>query len=800
MSEEKVDLPAILNNVWRPVDLALPAFANDENTTLYGELRGESRVLTALIDELAGLEARTVAMERHKDAVQQELRHAQDLCDAKRRDAEAEAHMATLVERDLGRMQAKARACAARRQELEDRRQAGQTALLRQHARLAELQKERQWIEDERAEWHLAAEQKADDAFTLQKYQAIDDRRTGEIGLSLRRQRDVVADLDRALRDEVDRTLASQAALDKAAEVFARRQAERRRALAQFQGAVSVLETRDYEESVLRERVARAELDLQGLRATDRRARAELEDAGRQRGRAETDLEHAERDATNAQAAAARVEHELDTLSSDVLVLRGALAATQRDAARRARTVDAGAATLALRTRDLARLEARLALLADARERLDSKTASAEERAAELNGVVDRAQQEHAARQAAAEAAQRALQAAGVRLQELKHEEGGVRSDIGGLQTGIRGLEARVAAMEAQIQQQRRHIYNADFQVQALTRRLSVVRGDHSYEESLVLKRNIAVMTAQHESELRAGTLVRQQTGSVVSEIGRVKRSLDDVVARRARLDTEVRELVLTTDTSGQHRRALDARRGEELLALDSLRMQLERLMAQYAARSAVVFGLTNRGEQQRLGAQQRLQEAESVRALLAQETRLVDQDLSATRLEVKRRRIHIEKLAARCAVLADRVSAAAAAVSGKGPADADPRTAQSDAIISLGRRRADVQRRFDESAALLKKAEAEVCGLKQALDALRASNAAIRKGVRPVSTGGAELQTLKALVKELSGAESEALYMGTSIRKASREVESLEAHNRELRQHVDELAADLHDAEFGTL
>ena len=51
------------------------------------------------------------------------------------------------------------------------------------------------------------------------------------------------------------------------------------------------------------------------------------------------------------------------------------------------------------------------------------------------------------------------------------------------------------------MQQQRRHIYNSDFQIQALTRKLSHVRGDISAEEQLVLKKNIETLKASLASE-----------------------------------------------------------------------------------------------------------------------------------------------------------------------------------------------------------------------------------------------------------------------------------------------------------
>ena len=137
------------------------------------------------------------------------------------------------------------------------------------------------------------------------------------------------------------------------------------------------------------------------------------------------------------------------------------------------------------------------------------------------------------------------LQTAGNNLHNLKAEEATLKSSIGSYQAGIRHLETRIAQMESQLQQQRRHIYNSDFQIQSLTRKLSHVRGDISAEEQMVLKRNIDTLKNQLQIEQKGAKLVKQQTGSVLSEIGRVKRQLAEAQQQKQRVDNFLNELVL---------------------------------------------------------------------------------------------------------------------------------------------------------------------------------------------------------------------------------------------------------------
>lgn len=795
---EGPSLREALNDIWRPVDLVLPAFADERNVELSGRLKELGAQVTELIEQLTESESRVAAMAQHQRAVEQELRRAQDLQDAKRREAESEHHMALLVERDLGRMRSKLRENEARLADLEDRRQASQTALLKQHAKLAEVQKEQQWLEDERAEWHLASEQKADDAFTLQKYQAIDAKKMQELEASLKRQRAVVQELQAKLQGEVNDTLAAQVALDKAAEAFSAQQAERDAAMAKLAQASAVLEAKDSEERALRERLTRLELERDNLQAEDRRYQAELRDAEQQKRISEADLERLEREMAEMQAAATRAEREMGTVEGEILVVQGALGATGRDISRRKEEVAGMEDTLSRRRHDLERVRNRIELLEAVQVDIRDKYHDVEKRIEATRAAVESIRSEHDSKKREAAEAQRSLQEVGKRLAEAKNTETVVQSEISGLGAGIRGLENRITTMEGQIQQQRRHIYNADFQIQALTRKLSVVRGDHSFEEAQVLKKNIAALTAQLEAEQRSAKLVKQQTGSVSAEIQRVKRAISDVAAKKLKIEDSLHELLKSASTAQDLLASTKDQHSDLLLELDSLKIQREKLLQQLEDQTAVLFGLKNRREQVHIASVERLREAESSKALLAQEARLLDQDVSQARLELKQRRILIAKLEARCDVLMKRVSSIACAASGKDSAEADPRTAQSDAIISFGRRKAALLGKSEELQSALKRANAEVLGLQQALVALRDSNAQIRQGVRPVASGAQELEELKRQKAQLSQLESEIVYLNSTIRKLAAEVSEAEAERARLDEQVNDLAAELHDKEFG--
>lgn len=94
--EEKINVQRIVNQLWRPTDIDLPPFANDENTKLHGELHVITQQINTLVQELLQQEKYISSMEAHKGAVIKELQHAQERVDSKGKEVKAEEHLTNL--------------------------------------------------------------------------------------------------------------------------------------------------------------------------------------------------------------------------------------------------------------------------------------------------------------------------------------------------------------------------------------------------------------------------------------------------------------------------------------------------------------------------------------------------------------------------------------------------------------------------------------------------------------------------------------------------------------------------------
>ncbi|KAH0571685.1 putative flagellar associated protein [Spironucleus salmonicida] len=791
-SSNKKDQPSIqkvLQDIWRPLEVDLPLFADDSNTALYDNLKTKSTKISTLLDTLIKLESYVITIENHQHDVTSELKNAQSLLDGRKRETDAEEHMIKLIERDIGRMKEKTKQFETRHIELEDRRQSQQTNLLKQHAKLAELGRENQWLLDEQQEWKLAQEQKADDSFALEKYKAIDDKQLQELLKQIKRQETIVNSLQNQLDNETQETQNAQLALNKSAFQFKKLQEDRELLTNNYQSALEQLEGIEKYSDNTQQLLQQRKFEVEDLKAQDRQLSAEIEGYNKESVNADHELEAIERECQLSQEQVNILLKNLANLEGEVLVVKGALNNTEKTITRQTTIRNELSNALNARKANLLEIIQRNDILSQVQDIMDNKNMDLNERTQATIQLVEDVKSDHAYNKRLLEAEQLKLQHAGKRLFDLKDQESTLKSNISSYQAGLKGLESRILNMENQLQQQRRHIYNADFQIQALTRKLSHVRGDISAEEQLVLKKNIDGLQYQLEKENQGIKLVKQQTGSVLAEIGRVKRQLTEVQTQKSRVLNQLNELVLSSQTQTISVQKTTEERQESLLLMDQLKITRERILQNLTEKTAISFGLENRSEQLQISSNLKIQQLYAARSILQNELRLLQNDLHTTKMELKSRKIATSKLEARCFVVSRRVAALAAQAQNS-TEEVDPKTAQAEAIIGFGKRRADLFQQKEVFQQQRKKLESEVNGLAQALDALRSSNSNIRQLGRPASAAGGE--RLKAAKNELAGVESEVLYCITSNRKVIKEIDEIQRINEELKAQVDEIAERL--------
>merc|ERR1719389_41332 len=96
-------------------------------------------------------------------------------------------------------------------------------------------------------------------------------------------------------------------------------------------------------------------------------------------------------------------------------------------------------------------------------------------------------------------------------LFNLRKDEADMIADISGAQNRDRMMKGRIAALDRESQKQNQLLYNVDFQLQQLERKVARAGGERSLEEKELLEKKIKVLQKQLEEQVKEQKLLHGQ-------------------------------------------------------------------------------------------------------------------------------------------------------------------------------------------------------------------------------------------------------------------------------------------------
>merc|ERR1712216_922616 len=100
-------------------------------------------------------------------------------------------------------------------------------------------------------------------------------------------------------------------------------------------------------------------------------------------------------------------------------------------------------------------------------------------------------------------------------LFNLRKEEADMIADISGSQNRDRMLKSRIAQLDRESQKQNQLLYNVDFQLQQLERKVARAGGERSLEEKEILEKKIKVLQQRLEERVKEQKLLHGQVKTI---------------------------------------------------------------------------------------------------------------------------------------------------------------------------------------------------------------------------------------------------------------------------------------------
>ena len=672
--------------------------------------------------------------------------------------------------------------------ELSEKMTSLQTGVHRGNERLDQFKLLMNWNQEELEQWALASRQKEEDNLALQKYQRADDARVKELNLAIEKMTKQVHTKKAELEGEVTETQAAQIELDKTAEDFRSLHAERQELVRQWEEAVESMKRRDEAIQEASKAFALKKKEIRAKQAAlDERARF-LEQEINNNKEMDARIAIADRGMGKLRLVHQSEVAQQTEMQDEVEVVKNTLGKAAGDLVQTQAGNEAKGAQLEEKRKKLETVRKKLS---KARQRLENEKVelmTLEERSAELARVQTDNEDELNAVQKEGIAHKELLFKTSQELFRLRTKERDLIAEIAGGQSQNKNMGHKILQLDSQVVRQQENLYNAEFQIQQLERKVARAGGVRSDEETRILTAKIAAITEILDERVAEHNMLTASVKRAEDDLAAARRRNLELKAFAAEITGSIGELNLEADTTAKSVRAAVKEKEDKMVAHDVLKLEVKRLRDVLNSRADQVFSLENRKFQLQLSMEERKHEVEVHRELLTAQLKMVQEDIHRATLEMKERSLKVGKLSNKYEILVKRV---------KKDDDAPDGGEHSQAyyVIKAAQEREDLQRNGDVLDTKIRKAEKEVRALESTLGKLNEKNNVYRTSLRRADDGDM-LRERGTLREKLDHAYDKMKFKRGEERALQQDLERHDARLAGLADENDALHASLRDLE----
>ena len=769
----------------------LPLFAGPDARKLHLDIKDKEDKIETVSEGIDDLAERVKVMKEHFKNVRQELEHTNGLQGAKLKEIHTEKHLKQLVGRSLGGHKIEATRIEAELQRVQDSLNDVQNLIFGSNQKLDEFKMQMNWNQEELEQWSLAAKQKEDDALALEKYQRADDLKIKSLNLKLEHLTNNLNKMRSKLDNTVSDTEAKQTELDRVSRDFDELHQERQVLVERWQETIKEMSRRDEAINDLGERfalskTARLEKEKQ-VAIQMKRLDAQLYENNQVSQRSEV-----------LSRLVSRKREEMMNMTTKISDFRDEMESLKNELTSAAESLVTKRSGNANKVKDL---EERRVMLERQRHKYQLVKQQVEDEKVSTRSV------EATAKDAkdALEDTEKLFNKQLLRLKELKETllkesqqvfevkkiEGQMRSTIHGNKAASKNLENKLSQLDKEAARQQELLYNAEFQIQQIERKISRGMGERSDEEKRALRQAIEELEVKVEAVKDKRKMLQAQVRKLHNELVNTKTRKEVQIVRRGELAERQSELALENRMLVDEIKSDTKVKEDQAVGNDLLRLEVRRLRDLLAAKADAVFSLENRRQQLTLSMEERKEEISVHRDMLKAELRVLEEEKHGVTMDLRQKEHNVEKLRSRFAAQSSQ------------SADAEEHS-QAYYVIQAAQKREELQRHGDELDHDIRRCEREIRALQTTLDHLNARNVAFRASFMKVDVQGSDVEVLKQMTERTKMAKDmlfrrkkELQRLMTDFEEDSRRLETLKAQTVRVvkqRDHLENAVAQVED------
>tara|TARA_B110000977_G_C11085044_1_gene494357 strand:+ start:1932 stop:4499 length:2568 start_codon:yes stop_codon:yes gene_type:complete len=765
-------------------------------------IREKERLLEELEGDAEEHEDRVNAMREHLKNVEDEVRNTQSRAEAKRKEKETEAHMKRLSELAVARVRDDAKKMEKEELELDERVANIEVSTEKGIEKLDKYKLQLNWGAEELEQWSAASVQKDEDALALQRYQRVDEAKVRELNVAIERMTTTVSQKKESLDQEVSETQAAQLELDRAAEDFRQLHSERQDVVRQWEDVIESMKRRDIAIANTSREFAQRRKEIRNKQALLAERSRFLDQELLNNKETDVAIEEADRGMARIRLVYEKELQEQRAMADETDATKNVL---NRAAVELSNLDNSNSQKRQLLDQKQSKLNKARKVFEKQKQRLENEKLelmSLEERTAELDRVQKENEEELNVARKDSAAHKDLLMRIRQELKTLAERKVTLDAETSGAQTQNKGLARKIVSLDDRVLKQQENLYDFEFQIQGLERKVARAGGARSDEETRVLQTKMDILQQTLDERMAEKNLLIASTKRAEDDLESARKKSKILKQTSDKLSQSINELTTEAEMTAKDVRNAVADKEDKMVAHDTLKLEVKKLRDQLDHKADEVFELENRKQQLILSMEERKHEIETHSDLLKAQLKMIHEDVHRTRLEMRERSMKVNKLQTKFEVLVNKMKRPGV---GDENDDGEERS-QAYYVVKAAQEREDLQVQGDQLDNTIRTFEREITGLETTLAKLTQQNDSFRVANRPVDekTDGDELSKRAALQEKLDAAKSkltirkdEELRIENELRKRDHNLQALHDEAGEINEELDVLEKEAGESEL---
>ena len=195
------------------------------------------------------------------------------------------------------------------------------------------------------------------------------------------------------------------------------------------------------------------------------------------------------------------------------------------------------------------------------------------------------------------------------KLFKLRAEQANLIGDISGTLSASRNLQANIIKLKQEQQRQQELLYNAEFQIQQMERKVARASGERSQEETKRLQQEILLVQQELDKKKQQLNMLTTSNKQLEDERRNIERLINKAKDQKSVLAITIQELKLENEMASGDVEKILKKKEKTLVQHDCMKLEIKKLRETVNVEADKVYGLENRKYQLEMSMEEREKE-----------------------------------------------------------------------------------------------------------------------------------------------------------------------------------------------